>query len=92
MAPTNPAKGIDDGGHKLEGVHDNKRAKALAPSKGKKDAAGPASSKKRAAGASTSKAAKKNRTSASTCQVRSDMNSAHGQPIITQCDSQNLTW
>ena len=72
------AEGAGDGGHDTDGVQGIKRANARAHSKEKKDAAGPKSSKKRAApaGANTSEAAKKNRTSASACQVRSERNTA----------------
>ena len=80
-----PAEGTGDGGHETDGVDDNKRARAS--SKGKEDAAGPALSKKRAApaDASTSKAAKKNRTSAPACQVRSDRNTASAKVACADC-------
>ena len=76
------AEGTGDGACETEGIDDNTRAKARAPSKGKKDAADPQVSKKRAAptSANTSNAAKKSKTSAPACQVRCDRNSAHGLP------------
>ena len=72
------AEGAGDGGHDTDRVQGIKRANARAHSKEKKDAAGPKSSKKRTApaGAGKIKAAKKKKTSANACQVRSERNTA----------------
>lgn len=73
--------------------HVRKRAKGPASSKMTDSAAGPALSKKRTApaGTNTSKAAKKCKTSAPVCQVRSDKNTVGAkvakQTANAQCNS-----
>ena len=68
------AEGTGDGGHEGDEVDGNKRAKARASSKEKSKAV---------------KAAKKQKTSASACQVRRERNTAGANVTRTGCSNQH---